>query len=238
MDILNDFIQIQKDALKNTFKNPRYIVLCAVILAIGIIATNIITNILFGVLKLNGYISGLLVYIFKVCIIGFLMSILYTGVKETKNTIVFQNYDFKPFALKIIQVGFVIYIAQLILRPIAANFYSIITILAMMVLNALPETLYLEEYDGYNSIIKSVEFLKDNVLNWGLPNLIILVLIYIYSNGVSLLNGLNFSEPKSIAESVVVILIMGIYLVYRGMLFEILNGSSRRKREFMRNFNE
>ncbi len=238
MDILNDFIQIQKDALKNTFKNPRYIVLCAVILAIGIIATNIITNILFGVLKLNGYISGLLVYIFKVCIIGFLMSILYTGVKETKNTIVFQNYDFKPFALKIIQVGFVIYIAQLILRTIAANFYSIITILAMMVLNALPETLYLEEYDGYNSIIKSVEFLKDNVLNWGLPNLIILVLIYIYSNGVSMLNGLNFSELKSIAESVVVILIMGIYLVYRGMLFEILNGSSRRKREFMRNFNE
>ena len=238
MDILNDFIQIQKDALKSTFKNPRYIVLCAVILAIGIIATNIISNILFGVLKLNGYISGLLVYIFKVCIIGFFFFFLYTGVKETKNTIVFQNYDFKPFALKIIQVGFVIYIAQLILRPIAANFYSIITILAMIVLNALPETLYLEEYDGYNSIIKSVEFLKDNVLNWGLPNLIILVLIYIYSNGVSLLNGLNFSELKSIAESVVVILIMGIYLVYRGMLFEILNGSSRRKREFMRNFNE
>ena len=238
MDILNDFIQIQKDALKNTFKNPRYIVLCAVILAIGIIATNIISNILFGVLKLNGYISGLLVYIFKVCIIGFLMSILYTAVKETKNTIAFQNYDFKPFALKIIQVGFVIYIAQLILRPIAVNFYSIITIIAMIVLNALPETLYLEEYDEYNSIIKSVEFLKDNVLNWGLPNLIILVLIYIYSNGVSMLNGLNFSELKSIAESVVVILIMGIYLVYRGMLFEILNGSSRRKREFMRNFNE
>lgn len=238
MDILNDFIQIQKDALKNTFKNPRYIVLCAVILAIGIIATNIITNILFGVLKLNGYISGLLVYIFKVCIIGFLMSILYTAVKDTNNTVVFQNYDFKQFALKIIQVGFVIYIAQLILRPIAANFYSIITILAMIVLNALPETLYLEEYDGYNSIIKSVEFLKDNVLNWGLPNLIILILIYIYTNGVSMLNGLNFSEPKSIAESVVVILIMGIYLVYRGMVFEILNGSSRRKREFMRNFNE
>lgn len=238
MDILNDFIQIQKDALKNTFKNPRYIVLCAVILAIGIIATNIISNILFGVLKLNGYISGLLVYIFKVCVIGFLMSILYTGVKDTNNTVVFQNYDFKPFALKIIQVGFVIYIAQLILRPIAVNFYSIITIIAMIVLNALPETLYLEEYDGYNSIIKSVEFLKDNVLNWGLPNLIILVLIYIYSNGVSMLNGLNFSELKSIAESVVVILIMGIYLVYRGMLFEILNGSSRRKREFMRNFNE
>ena len=238
MDILNDFIQIQKDALKNTFKNPRYIVLCAVILAIGIIATNIISNILFGVLKLNGYISGLLVYIFKVCIIGFLMSILYAAVKETKNTIAFQNYDFKPFALKIIQVGFVIYIAQLILRPIAVNFYSIITIIAMIVLNALPETLYLEEYDGYNSIIKSVEFLKDNVLNWGLPNLIILVLIYIYSNGVSMLNGLNFSELKSIVESVVVILITGIYLVYRGMLFEILNGSSRRKREFMRNFNE
>lgn len=238
MDILNDFIQIQKDALKNTFKNPRYIVLCAVILAIGIIATNIITNILFGVLKLNGYISGLLVYIFKVCIIGFLMSILYTAVKDTNNTVVFQNYDFKQFALKIIQVGFVIYIAQLILRPIAANFYSIITILAMIVLNALPETLYLEEYDGYNSIIKSVEFLKDNVLNWGLPNLIILILIYIYSNGVSMLNGLNFSELKSIAESVLVILIMGIYLVYRGMVFEILNGSSRRKREFMRNFNE
>lgn len=238
MDILNDFIYIQKKALRNTFKNPRYIVLCAVILAMGIIATNIISNILFGVLKLNGYISGLLVYIFKVCILGFIMSILYTGVKDTGSSIVFQDYDFKPFAIKIIQVGFVIYIAQIILSPIAMNFYFIVTIIAMIVLNALPETIYLEDYDGYNSIKASVEFLKDNALNWGLPNIIIMALIYASIDGVSLFTGLYFSDLKSVIKSVVVILIMGIYLMYRGMLFEILNGSSRRKREFMRNFNE
>lgn len=238
MDILNDFIHIQKKALRNTFKNPRYIVLCAVVLAIGIIATNIISNILFGVLKLNGYISGLLVYIFKICVIGFLMSILYNGVKDTRNSLTFQNYDFKPFALKLIQVGFVIYIAQLLLRPIAMNFYSIVTIVAMIVLNALPETLYLDDYDGYNSIIKSVEFFKDNAFNWGLPNIIIMALLYALTNEASLLSSLYFSDLKSIAKSVVVILIMGIYLMYRGILFDILNGSSRRKREFMRNFNE
>lgn len=238
MEILNDFIHIQKKTLKNTFKNPRYIVLCAVVLAIGIIATNIISNILFGVLKLNGYIAGLLVYIFKVCILGFTMSILYTGVKDTGSSIVFQDYDFKPFALKVIQVGFVIYIAQIILRPITMKFYFIITVIAIIVLNALPETLYLEDYDGYNSIIKSVYFLKENILNWGLPNIIIMALIYASTSGASMFTGLYFSDLKSIAKSIVIIIIMGIYLIYRGMLFEILNGSSRRKREFMRNFNE
>ncbi|WP_300408264.1 hypothetical protein [Lagierella sp.] len=237
MDIFKDFFHIQQKALKRTFKNPRYIIIVSAIIIAGIISTNILSNILFGIVKGGGYFSGLLIYILRVFIIGFLMSILYRAVKDSKSKTLYQNYDFSQFAIKILQIGFILYLVNFLLRTVNGNLYRIIYLISLLVFNALPETIYLEEYDGFNSIVYSVDFFKNNLVNWGLSNIIISLIFYYVMRGQNLLAILNLKDIKGILVSVLIVLLAGIYMIYRGVLFDELNGSSRRKREFMRNFN-
>lgn len=238
MNIFEDFFHIQQKTLKRTFKNPRYIIIVSAIIIAGVIATNILSNILLGLFQGIVYLSGTLVYLLRIFIIGFLMSILYRAVKDSQSINLYQNQYFGQIGFKLLQIGFIIYILNFFLRPITGRYYEFLYLLALVIFNPLPETIYLEDYDGLNSFIHSGKFIKENIINWGIPNILISLIFYFATRNRSLLEALNLKDIKSIAISLLIVLGVGIYMIYRGMLFDELNNSSRRKREFMRNFRD
>ena len=118
------------------------------------------------------------------------------------------------------------------------SIYSFVTLIIIIVFNALPESIYLENYDGLNTIMFSVEFLGKNLLNWLVPNIVIYLIFSALKIQYILPFNINFTtDIKQVLVAIAIIVLYSVLLIYRGNLFEILNGSSMRKREYMRKFN-
>ena len=240
MDYIKDFIYVQKKAINNTLKSFRYVFIVFIIIFTGALAINITNNVLnllfgFGIISM---LKGIIIYILEIFIISFIMAVSYSSITKNSSLGRLSNHDKTQHMYKIIQIGFIFYIARLILGMIglSTNFYYL-SYFIILIFNALPETIYLENYDGLNSILQSIEFLKNNLLNWILPNLIVFVLFKFLSipyilNFYQLLS----KDPKELIISGVIVLIYSVYIIYRGNMYEILKGSSKRKREYMRNF--
>lgn len=239
MKIFSDFINIQKKTFRRTFKNQRYLFLTSILLIAGVISMDIISNIILTILNISSILTGILIYILKISLIGFFMAILYRAVKDSKLNRFNLNYDFGIFATKLMQVGFLIYIVELLVSRFFGKYFILLYVLSIIIFNALPEMIYIEEYNGYESIKQSVKFLQNNLINWGLPNLIFLGIFYSFTNKafIPTMLQLDLGDIKSIIISIITIVVIAIFMIYRGVLFDELNGSSRRKREFMRNFN-
>jgi hypothetical protein len=82
--------------------------------------------------------------------------------------------------------------------------------------------------------------MKENWLNWLLPNVVLLgAFVVLTGSGLNpsaiLGRGLFSLSTQSIIGFVIAQLLLSFIMVYRGLLFNILSTTSRRKRMFMRN---
>lgn len=128
---------------------------------------------------------------------------------------------------------------------------TFIPLLVTIILNPIPEAIYLrgERYTGAFEF--SFRFIKENALHFLLPYLIyigILTLItplgsqmlFLGSNIMMLPFGIPFQAKTgdfaALGIYIICQLITGIYLIFRGHLFLILENSSRRKRKYMENW--
>ncbi len=115
----------------------------------------------------------------------------------------------------------------------------IINIAALIMLNTIPEVIYQKHYDRLDIIRYSFEFIKDNWLEWFLPNVFIAAiayLVHIMTSRALISVGLYYNPVVStVVRAIIYQLILAYAMIYRGQLFNILSTSTRRKRMFMRN---
>ncbi len=123
-----------------------------------------------------------------------------------------------------------------------------LNLIVVILLNALPETTYLEDGDAAYSFSKSVEFIKENWIEWFIPIVLMLSpLLAFYSPKFLLLNlaGLNLLLPGfSLATtwsylptySYLLMLFTFIlahwFMIFRGFLYQELSTTTKRKRDF------
>ena len=119
---------------------------------------------------------------------------------------------------------------------------EIVSIVVLIALNPLPETIYLKYYSPFESIKYAFEFMKENWINWIIPNIIFYFLLYLVTNTL-LLNvftthlDFNFnSNVKGIGIYIVGQALFSFIMIYRGHLFKLLSTSTRRKRIYMNKF--
>jgi hypothetical protein len=111
-----------------------------------------------------------------------------------------------------------------------------------VLLNPLPETIYLKSYGSWESVQSAFEFMGENWLNWILPNVIFLGAIYLITGNVLtniFTTHLSFNMVFSIRNIILYIVGQGLFsftMIYRGHLYKILSGSTRRKRMFMNKY--
>lgn len=250
MEFLSDFKYVNNEAIKKTLESIKknyLIIFTGVIYSIISIVVSSVMNMIFR--GPTSIITGFVTYFIQAAILSNYLYLLFNIINYNRfNLNDFKN-GFSAFIWKVYGVMFILYLGQLllsllgnILGPAASFLNMIIMYLALIIFNALPETIYLKSYTPSETVLYSMEFIKENWLNWFLPNIILMGLIFFitgeimlgfFNTGVSF--GFNFSV-RFLITYFVGQLIFSFMMIYRGYLYKILSTSTRRKRMFMNKF--
>ncbi len=251
MEILNDFLIINKQVLKKTIKSIRVnwiIIFTGIAYTLISIFAFFIFGIFFqGILRI---LSGIAIAIFTASLISNYLYLLFKVINFNKLRLDDFKDGFKVFTRKVYTILFFAYIGSYFLNFVqgilgfnAIILNLLITLSVLVLLNPLPETIYLKSYDPMDSITYAVDFMKENWLNWLIPNLVLYIGIFIFTGRI--ITSI-FTTHLMYYSSIFNIFNLGSYLIgqvifsftmiYRGHLFKLLSTSTRRKRMFMSKF--
>jgi len=135
-------------------------------------------------------------------------------------------------------VLFVYWVASFILggllsrSPQARGAEVALQLVALVLLNAVPEVIYQRHtYGGLATIQRAVQFLQANWLEWGIPNLLLLAVLWlVLKYGLGLV--VDLGNAGLVLWSVAFGSLLHVVMVFRGHLFAALDGSSHRQRMF------
>lgn len=250
MNIIKDIVYVNKDAgLKtiDSFKKNWMIIFTGFVYTILNIAIyGLLGSLLSGPLYI---ISGIIAALITSAMISNYLYLLFNIINYNRVTIMDFKNGFGYFVRKIYGVFFIVYVANLLLSLVSNILGSLSTFLitilyisVLVILNPLPETIYLKYYNPWESIVEAADFMKENWLNWGIPNIIFFLLLY-FVTGIRLLNLFNTHLSYNFIFDLVELgiyltgqIIFSIMMIYRGHLYRLLSGSTRRKRMFMNKF--
>lgn len=248
MDYIEDIIYVNKGSfLKtiNSLKKAWPIIFVGLIYgAMSIIITGVLSLLMRGPLSiLSGIISLIITS-------GLFSNYLYLLTNVIKYGRIDWN-DFKNgftvYLRKIYSIIFIFYLAQLLLSivlrisgPMGGSLMTLVSLAAFIILNALPETIYQKYYGPVDTISYSFNFIKENVLNWIIPNIIFFAILYRLLPSITIIpTMLSFGMVPGINLIIAFLigqLVFNFGMIYRGHLFELLSTSTKRKREFMKKF--
>lgn len=241
MRYIKDFFYVQKRTLKNMFSSIKYLP----VLVVMLIASQLIMNVLYGIistLNISGYLTSLIVYLIEIFIISFLLNALFTIIKSSNLFTNFIRDDSSQFVIKIIQIGFIFYLGRMILRlfvlnPLVISGVNILSVILLVLFSALPEAIYLEDYDAGSTVQYAIKFLSNNIYNWLIPNILFYLIIYKFGYLYPIQFDIRIStNVSSILSLLIYLIVISFIFLYRGHLFQILSRSSIRKREFQNKF--
>lgn len=182
----------------------------------------IIGGLVFGLI-LDAAISSYLYFV------GEVVSLQKVSVKEFSRSI-------KVYFWSVLNLFFVIWIARFVLGLALGGaaqgnvIFTGLMLVAIIALNATPEVIYLRgTYGGLHTIQASWEFLKNNWIEWFVPNVPLLVLVYF---AYAMPQRFVWGMAGAVASAVVGGAVLHFVMVFRGQLFQQLQGSSHRQRMF------
>lgn len=248
MNLIEDILYTNKNiiikSLKSAMKNWK-------IFLVGI-AYGLASIIMWRIAANAWILSGILIAIFQSAIISNYLYLIENIISYDKFTIEDFKAGFTVYLRKIYMIVILFWFARfgvsLFLRPIfyirigPISLWLLIQIIVFILLNSLPETIYQKHYYGFDIITYTFEFIKDNAIEWFIPNVLIFIFGYVVHIIINafILNFFTFNYLISLIirmgiYSILYQLILSFAMIYRGHLFNLLSTSSRRKRIFMRN---
>lgn len=250
MDILKDIIYINKSSWNRTIKSISknwMIIFTGIIYTILNIAIFSLVNILFtGFLSI---LSGIVVAIITAAFISNYLYLLFNIINYDRINIQIFKDGFKYFLWKIYGVLFIAYLGSYLLSIVSNMLGSLSIIIniviylgVLVLLNPLPETIYLKSYSSWESVQSTFEFMQENWFNWILPNIIFHGLLFFITGNILtnvFTTHLSFNMVFGIRNIILYIIGQGLFsfiMIYRGHLYKLLSGSTRRKRMFMNKY--
>lgn len=136
-----------------------------------------------------------------------------------------------------VNLFFVLWIVDLLLgTSLAANprgplLLQLVAMMELVVLNAAPEVIYQRgTHGGLETIARSFKFLQQSWIEWFIPNALVLAAVWF-----AMTKGGTFLQAVpggSITFGLAAGALFHLVMVFRGFLFEALDGSSHRQRMF------
>ena len=134
-----------------------------------------------------------------------------------------------------INLFFVLWIVDLLLGPMSVTadgrqLRQALTMMELVILNAAPEVIYLKRTSGgIETIQRSFAFLQECWIEWFVPNALILGFVWLLINGTI---PVAILPVPAITVPVLAGALLHVVMVYRGFLFQSLDGSTHRQRMF------
>ncbi|MDO5725131.1 MAG: hypothetical protein Q4P29_02390 [Tissierellia bacterium] len=242
---LQDLNQVYKragaESLKTLKKFP-YLVLLPILYSILRTLVASAGALLFGNM---GFLWGFVYVFLLAAIISSYFYILNSAIIYKKLSLLTFKNSFKPYLRNIYSVFFILWIAELLLFNVLRQMldYRILISLNLLIyiaLNAIPEAIYLRGLYGASAFKYSAEFIKENWYLWILP---IILGAIVQSYPITFSTTLNIMDLpfgnefglmlKSPIHYIILQILGGFMMIFRGYLFLQLSGSTLRKRMYM-----
>lgn len=179
-----------------------------------------------------GIIGGLLLALVYDALLASFLFVVSELVRRSPVRIREMGQSMKPYFWPIMNVLFVLWVAQFLLTPIlgaqanADAFLIALGAVLFILLNAVPEVIYLRgTYGGIAAISESVGFVQRHWIEWLMPNVAFGALLYF---GLRWLEALPFGLVLGALAGGAVV---HVAMVFRGFLFQAIDGTTRRQRE-------
>ncbi len=254
---LNIYLEASTQATKTLFRNW-------ILIPVTLLAYFLFSLIFLSVSGL-GIAGGFLAGFFYVAFLSFYYMWLSASVnKERLRLKNLLEFDWSLFS-NVMSVGFILWIASMFVRPFASTsetmwIYGCLSLAIFILLNPIPEIIYIRRYDRTYALTYSFNFIKENWIEWFLP-LILVFLPLLLANPLGLLVSvagvdgfssgpdplfparLIFSKILTYLNTslgslavLIAVILTNWFMLFRGYLFLKLDGSTRRQRAYrMRN---
>jgi hypothetical protein len=176
---------------------------------------------------LGGFVLGL---VWAACIASFLY-LVERLVRQGRVSWDDFRRSVAPYFSDVIGVLFVLWILRTVLslalmtNPQALLITAIVGLFVFVFFNAVPELIYLGHHSSLALLSESYRFISENWIEWFPPTLAAGGILY-------LLMGIPGDGLVAVGRQALVALFLYFTMVLRGLLFEELEGSTRRSRAF------
>jgi hypothetical protein len=181
-------------------------------------------------------IGGIVLWIVTAACASSGLYLIENVIRTGRATISDFKKGFTVYLGEILTIGFILWIPMMLLSRVAyatpegALLVLGIKILLYVILNAVPELIYQSRLSGLALLSGSYQFIVENWVEWLLPNLLIAAAGYLL---VGLVSGLMLWMPYFV-QFFIFTAAFGLFLtflmLFRGVLFTELNGTTRRSR--------
>lgn len=205
----------------------------------------------------GGFIAGLFYIAFLTLFYGWLGQAVR---KEKIRVESLKEFDWSLFS-SLMSVGFILWILNMFVSPFASTketswIFASISLALFVLLNAVPEVIYLKRYESMDGLKYSFNFIKENWIEWFLPFVILLAPLVLGRpvNFLASLSGVDpfsagadpllparfiFSQISKMLDpslgflgAILALAVTVWFMIFRGMLFLKLDGTSRRQRSY------
>jgi len=242
-------------ALRSGVNSPALLIGSLVLALLFWLGTIVIHSLRLGMA--GGFALGLLA--------SFLLSFFYSWLRECiinkkiswKELTEFNGHMF----LSIINVGFLFWMislfTSLVLVPIDERFSAVVSLLTFILFNVTAEIVYLRGATSINAFTESIDFVKENWIEWFIPLFIVSIPFFLVQPWSLVLIALSFTpfvpiypimtflmpylgarlEFLGFLSPLFTFLLVAVigttFMLFRGYLFDELSNTSKRSRAFL-----
>jgi hypothetical protein len=185
-----------------------------------------------------GFIGGMVLGVVLAACASSALYLIENVVRMSKATLQDFANGFTVYIWDILTLAFIFWIPMRLLAQFAYTapngplLYLGVQILLYVIFNAVPELIYQGRMSGLAVLSASYQFIVENWIEWLLPNLLVGVAGYLLRN---LIYGLVAPMPFFLQYFFVEAgfgLFLTFLMIFRGLLFAELNGTTRRSRVY------
>lgn len=234
MNILSDIIHVNREVGGKTLAALKACPLLIPI-TVGVLAVNVLIAMVAG---LFGILAGLFLLIADGAILAAYLYALEQVIRYRKLRVEDLQEGVRVYFRRVVIIIMIVNLGLYALSILSGlvgglgiPLMLIASLGAFVLLNPLPELLYLRHYSEGESLSRAYAFIVENWIDWFVPLLPMMVLAF----GGGFFGSLLLPGMGMVPGLLIQALLLPYVMVYRGFLFDLLSKSSRRKRQFSRN---
>jgi len=185
-----------------------------------------------------GFIGGMILGVVLAACASSGLYLIENVVRMSKATLQDFTRGFTVYIWDILTLAFIFWIPMRLLAQFAFTtpngplLYLAVQILLYVIFNAVPELIYQGRVSGLALLSASYQFIVENWIEWLLPNILVGIAGYLLRSLVyQLVTPLPFFLQYFLVEAAFG-LFLTFLMIFRGLLFGELNGTTRRSRVY------